>query len=79
MSRISSVLAITPEGLVPRRGPKPKYPILDLEVGQSFLASLDLRNSLAALATYHGKRTGRVFRVVTMTSVADTVVFYREA
>jgi len=79
MSRISAVLATTPEGLVPRRGPKPKYPILELEVGQSFLASKDLRATLAVLASYHGRRTGRQFRVVTMTSVADTVVFYREA
>jgi hypothetical protein len=78
MPRISSVLPTTPEGLVSRRGPKPKYPILELEVGQSFLASTDLRNSLAALASYHGRRTGRVFRVVTMTSVANTIVFYRE-
>ena len=79
MSRISPVLETTPEGLVSRRGPKPKYPILALEVGQSFLASKDLRNSLAALATYYRKRTGRVFHVVNLTTVPDTLVFYREA
>lgn len=77
MPRISPILETTPEGLISRRGPKPKYPIMELEVGQSFLASKGLRNSLAALATYYRKRTGRVFHVVNMTTVPDTLVFYR--
>lgn len=75
---ISRILESTPDGLIERRGPKPKYPILDLQVGQSFLATSDLRNSLAALAVYHGKATGRKFCVVALTADPNTLVFYRK-
>lgn len=71
----------TPVGIGPpgtnKRGPKGGkdyhterptiYPFDTLEVGQSFLAPKALRNKLAPLAVYHGKKLGRQFAVVQLT------------
>jgi len=45
-------------------GPSKKYPFHKLEVGQSFLCHYKLRNRVASLAVYHGKKLGRKFAVV---------------
>lgn len=44
-----------------RRGVR-KYPILELEVGQSFFVKEGDPNSLAVCACNYGKQTGRTFR-----------------
>lgn len=75
---ISRRMPTIPKGIISRRGPKPKYPIADLKVGESFLATKDLRNTLAALACYHRKKTGRTFCLVALTADPNTLVFYRK-
>ena len=47
-------------------GPPRKYPFDQLDVGQSFLAPVKLRHTLASLAVYHGRRMGKLFAVITL-------------
>jgi|DEB19_MinimDraft_3_1074340.scaffolds.fasta_scaffold04583_2 hypothetical protein len=81
-------IVITPKWVKPagqnKRGPTPlgpkrKYPFHKLEVGQSFLASYKLRDKLAPLAVYHGKRLGRQFVVVRLESDPYTIAICRVA
>jgi hypothetical protein len=65
-------------GPVPR-GPKRKYPFHKLGVGQSFLCSYKLRDKLAPLAVYHGKRLGMEFVVVRLKSDPYTIAVCRVA
>jgi hypothetical protein len=47
---------------IPRQRINCKYPVDDLEVGQSFFVANGNRNSISVVASAAGKRMGRRFR-----------------
>jgi hypothetical protein len=81
-------IAVAPEWVQPpgknKRGPTPlgpkrKYPFHKLKVGECFLARYEMRNKLAPLAVYHGKRLGMEFAVVRLKSDPYTIAVTRTA
>ena len=72
------ILPSVPDGPRVPCGPKPKYPIAELELGEAFVAPVALRGTLSSLAVHHGKALGRKFSIVSMSSDPDQIVFYRK-
>lgn len=72
------ILPAVPEGPQVQCGPKPKYPIAELELGEAFVAPVALRGTLSSLAVHHGKTLGRKFSLVSMLNDPEHIVFYRK-